>query len=106
MRNSLLSSLSPAAPSLPAISLPPPPYPAPLPSFPSGALPRLLTLEETAVHLNFAVGTVARLARAGQLPALKIGGSWRVVEPELVELIKRRTAAVGTPTGANEARSP
>lgn len=113
MRNSLLSSLPP--PSLPSLSplspepllpdptlrssLPTPPLPSP------GALPRLLTLEETAAHLSFAVGTVARLARAGQLPALKIGGSWRVVEPALVELIKRRTAAVGTPTAASESRS-
>lgn len=45
---------------------------------------RLMTVQEISKYLRLHPGTVYRLAKAGQLPAFKIGDSWRF-DPERVE---------------------
>ncbi len=44
----------------------------------SGALPELLTVKETSQYLRIPLPTVYYLVQRGQLPAVQIGGRWRV----------------------------
>ena len=42
-----------------------------------------LTLEEVAVYLKAGKRTVYRLAQKGEIPAFKLGGTWRFRRSEL-----------------------
>jgi excisionase family DNA binding protein len=46
-------------------------------------LGELLTVAETARLLRVSVVTVRRLARRGELPALRVGSQWRIVRDSL-----------------------
>jgi excisionase family DNA binding protein len=55
----------------------------------------LLTFPEVAKILRVSLATLKRLQRQGKLPALKVGGQWRV-EPQALEQYletQRRAAA-------------
>jgi excisionase family DNA binding protein len=53
---------------------------------------RLLTLAEAAELLHVSTRTVQRMIRAGNLPALKVGGQWRLRESQLRRwLLERET---------------
>ena len=41
-------------------------------------IPAIMTVEQVAKYLSFHPLTVRRLARDGEIPALKIGSQWRV----------------------------
>ena len=41
-------------------------------------VPPIMTIDETATYLNLHPLTVRRLAREGEIPAVKIGRQWRV----------------------------
>jgi excisionase family DNA binding protein len=43
----------------------------------------ILTLEEVAAYLKAGKRTVYRLAQKGQIPAFKVGGTWRFRRSEL-----------------------
>ena len=43
----------------------------------------ILTLEEVAAYLKAGKRTVYRLAQEGNIPAFKLGGSWRFRRTEL-----------------------
>lgn len=43
----------------------------------------ILTLTEVAAYLRVTKRTLYRLAQEGQLPAFKLGGTWRVRREEL-----------------------
>ena len=43
----------------------------------------ILTLEEVAVYLKAGKRTVYRLAQKGDIPAFKLGGTWRFRRSEL-----------------------
>lgn len=45
--------------------------------------PRFLTADEVAEVLRLTPITVARLCRAGKLPATKPAGTWLIAEPDL-----------------------
>jgi len=51
---------------------------------------RLLTLVEAARLLHVSTRTLQRMIRNSDLPALKVGGQWRLRESQLTEWIKRR----------------
>ena len=44
---------------------------------------RLVSLREAAEHLAVSPATLARWVRAGQLPAVRVGGQWRIARPTL-----------------------
>jgi excisionase family DNA binding protein len=46
---------------------------------------RLLTLQETAELLRLSTRTVNRMILGKKLPALKVGGQWRVRESQLAK---------------------
>jgi len=48
---------------------------------------RLLTVTEVAQYLRLSNMTVYRLIRQGQLPAMRVGRSWRVREDDLTEFL-------------------
>lgn len=51
----------------------------------------ILTLEEVAVYLKAGKRTVYRLASNGQIPAFKLGGTWRFRRADLDHWISDRT---------------
>jgi excisionase family DNA binding protein len=58
-----------------------------------GVLPGLtrdgvLTASEVADLLHMPVSTVYQLARGGQLPACRLGRTWRFLRPRLEELLR------------------
>jgi excisionase family DNA binding protein len=51
----------------------------------------ILTIEEVAAYLKAGRRTVYRLAANGQIPAFKLGGTWRFRRAELDRWIAART---------------
>jgi len=51
---------------------------------------RLLTLAEAATLLHVSTRTLQRMIRSRDLPALKVGGQWRLRESQLAEWIAGR----------------
>jgi len=51
---------------------------------------RLLTLSEAATLLHVSTRTLQRMIRSRDLPALKVGGQWRLRESQLAEWIQGR----------------
>ncbi|ENG1327120.1 methylation-associated defense system helix-turn-helix domain-containing protein MAD1 [Rhodanobacter soli] len=49
----------------------------------SNAESEILTLEEVAAYLKAGKRTVYRLAQKGDIPAFKLGGTWRFRRSEL-----------------------
>lgn len=56
----------------------------------AGAGPDLITVKETAEYLRIPLPTVYYLVQRGQLPAIQIGGRWRVKKASLDRDILRR----------------
>ena len=52
----------------------------------------ILTIKEIAEYLKVTERTIYRLAAAKQMPAFKIGGSWRFSRQDIDGWIKRQTA--------------
>jgi excisionase family DNA binding protein len=52
----------------------------------------ILTIREIAEYLKVTERTIYRLASAKQVPAFKIGGSWRFSRQDIDVWIKRQTA--------------
>lgn len=50
----------------------------------------ILTIDEVAIYLKAGKRTVYRLAASGQLPAFKLGGTWRFRRAELDRWIASR----------------
>ena len=63
-------------------------HPDPLPE-PSGGLTRdeVMTAREVADLLKMPVSTIYQLARRGELPARRLGRTWRFLRPRLEELL-------------------
>lgn len=55
---------------------------------------RLLTLSEAAQLLQVSTRTLHRMIRSGDLPALKVGGQWRVRETQLEQWVQHRENSV------------
>ncbi len=55
-----------------------------MPSYSAGDAGRFLTLSDTAEILNVEVAEVTELVESGELPAIQLGGHWRV-DRELLE---------------------
>ena len=51
---------------------------------------KLLTISETCEATSLSRTTIYRLLKRGELPALKIGASWRIPADELERLIQGR----------------
>jgi excisionase family DNA binding protein len=51
---------------------------------------RLLTLSEAAQLLHVSTRTLHRMIHIGDLPALKVGGQWRVRESQLQRWVEHR----------------
>jgi excisionase family DNA binding protein len=49
-----------------------------------------LTIEEVAKRLKMSTITVYRMARRGQLPAVKFGKVWRISSVKLAELFEKK----------------
>lgn len=58
---------------------------------------RLLTLSEAAELLHVSTRTLQRMIRKNDLPALKVGGQWRVRESQLAHWIKFREGVEADP---------
>jgi excisionase family DNA binding protein len=54
---------------------------------------KVMTTREAAVYLKCHPFTLNRLAKRGEIPAFKVGGSWRFLRSALDEWIARLSAA-------------
>lgn len=52
--------------------------------------PTIMTVKEVAKYLRMHMTSVYRLAKAGALPAHRVGGSWRFKKGEIEEWLKNR----------------
>jgi excisionase family DNA binding protein len=59
--------------------------------------PEFLTLRELASLLRVSRTTAYELARAGAVPAVKVGGVWRIPRAELDAQLGRRPPEMRTP---------
>lgn len=67
----------------------------------------ILTIEEVAAYLKAGRRTVYRLAANGQIPAFKLGGTWRFQRAELDRWIAARIPQMaGVPVGAPDTPPP
>lgn len=55
-----------------------------------------LTINETAEKLKLAKITIYRMARRGQLPAIKLGKAWRISNLKLQQLFEKNTQIAQT----------
>ena len=62
-----------------------------------------ITVDEAAVYLGLHPGSVRRLARSGELPAVKVGRQWRLDRETLEEWL--RTMATRPSLGKNATAS-
>ena len=53
--------------------------------------PELLTLRELAKYLRVSMRTAYQLASDGALPAVKVGGQWRIPRAELEQRLLERS---------------
>lgn len=60
----------------------------------SDQLDEILTIDEVAAYLKAGKRTVYRLAASGQIPAFKLGGTWRFRRGELDQWIANRIGKV------------
>jgi excisionase family DNA binding protein len=63
---------------------------------------QLLTLNEAAELLQVSTRTLQRMIHSGEMPALKVGGQWRVREAQLRQWVENREGsarAMGTLRG-------
>lgn len=65
----------------------------------------ILTIREVADYLKVTERTIYRLAAAKQMPAFKIGGSWRFSRQDIDSWIKQQSMD-GLDTRANNAIEP
>jgi len=57
---------------------------------------RLLTLNEAAELLQVSTRTLQRMIHSGEMPALKVGGQWRVREAQLRQWVENREGLART----------
>lgn len=66
-----------------------------------GAAPRPLTIRELAVWLRVPPASIYRLARAGRIPAMKVGVKWRFsldsIERWILDRMADETAVIEEP---------
>lgn len=60
--------------------------------------PELMTVKETAEYLRIPLPTVYYLVQRGQLPAVQIGGRWRIKRSLLDRDVLRKEEEAGQPT--------
>lgn len=60
---------------------------------------KVMTLAEVADYLNCHYGTIYRLVRGGDLPAFRLGGSWRFMRSDLEQWIASRTSGASVEKG-------
>ncbi len=51
----------------------------------------ILTLDEVAAYLKAGKRTIYRLAASGEIPAFKLGGTWRFSRSDIESWIKRQS---------------
>ena len=61
--------------------------------------PQIMNVEEVADLLRVSSQTVYNLARAGKLPAVKVGREWRFDREKVLEALSRNTSKEDAPTG-------
>ena len=60
--------------------------------------PELMTVKETSEYLRIPLPTVYYLVQRGQLPAVQIGGRWRIKRSLLDRDVLRKEDEAGQPT--------
>jgi excisionase family DNA binding protein len=59
---------------------------------------KVLTLRDAAEFLNCHPSTLYRLAKRGEIPAFRLGGTWRFAQLHLIEWMRDQTKALAKPS--------
>lgn len=59
----------------------------------------ILTIKDVAEYLKVTERTIYRLAAAKQIPAFKVGGSWRFARADIDSWIRLQSASPGASNG-------
>ena len=62
----------------------------------------ILTLDEVAAYLKAGKRAIYRLAASGEIPAFKLGGTWRFSRSDIEIWIKQRSASNPERTASKE----
>ena len=60
----------------------------------------ILTIKEVAEYLKVTERTIYRLAAAKKIPAFKVGGTWRFLQPDIENWIRQQSSAALKNSGA------
>lgn len=67
-------------------------------------MPNIVTTKEVSQYLKLTESTIYKLASIGEIPAFKIGKSWRFDMDEIIKKIRNKnTARIGRETGQKKA---
>ena len=66
-------------------------------TMPSSAYNAIMTIGEVADYLKVTERTIYRLAGAKQIPAFKVGGSWRFSKMDIDGWIKQQSSTADQP---------
>ncbi|MBI5966796.1 MAG: helix-turn-helix domain-containing protein [Deltaproteobacteria bacterium] len=67
-------------------------------------MPNIVTTKEVSQYLKLTESTIYKLASIGEIPAFKIGKSWRFDMDEIIKQIRNKnTARSGRETGQKKA---
>jgi excisionase family DNA binding protein len=61
----------------------------------------IMTAQEVAQYLRLAEATIYKLAQAGEIPAVKVGRTWRF-KRQLIDEWFRKSAAIAPDSGVEE----
>jgi excisionase family DNA binding protein len=62
----------------------------------------IMTVHEVAEYLRLAEATIYKLAQSGEIPAAKVGGTWRFKKDMIDEWFRERAAAPRVPHSDDE----
>ncbi|HBO3902596.1 TPA: helix-turn-helix domain-containing protein [Pseudomonas aeruginosa] len=54
----------------------------------------VMTIKDVAQYLKVTERTIYRLAAAGKIPAFKVGGTWRFLQPDIDAWIRQQSGVV------------
>ena len=60
----------------------------------------ILTIKQVAEYLKVTERTIYRLAAAKKIPAFKVGGTWRFLQPDIENWIRQQSSASLKNSGA------
>ena len=72
----------------------------------SSEQPRAFTVRQVARQLSMPVSTLYRSIQRGEIPAVKIGGTLRILADDLQKALERARVSISSGSGGSPSKSP